>query len=236
MQYIFLLIFLLAVRTMAQTPTDSTNISTEYVPKGLLQVEFGSSLEDSMTLLAANGYKVSNFDNCHSFTLNNDRYNNFLGNEYSDIYLDPKYRNDRCIVVENFELNDIKIEKAFLVFNSKNSFNYGRIVTKIISKKSSDESIHIYEKLNQAIKRKYRKISIKNSRLKKNKSNNWYDIYEFKDRSNKEVIAELKLNKNDKWISFYGEWYRETLISLEYISNLIPEISAPNPGLLKDAL
>jgi hypothetical protein len=220
MRYQFPLIFLLAFKALAQMPNNSTSAPTDYIPKGLLQVEFGSTLEDSMKILAANGYKFSNFDNGYIYTR-----------------LDKKYQNDRCIIVENFELDDLKVEKATLVFDSKNKFYYGQFVIKAHSKSSKDDSIPTYEKLNKSLQSKYRKFPKKSSRLKaKNKSNNWYDYYEFKDKNNRKIVAEIKLSKNDNWFYFYGKRERETFIVLEYISDWGPENPEPNPGFLKDAL
>jgi len=194
---------------IAQNTTIAPNANSEskFTPKGFLGVAFGSNPEDAFQQLLAQGYKESAI---------------------------RKF--DYHIEMNDFALDDLNIEESILKFNDKNQMYYGKAKIKIVSEKSTDASVEVYNKIKRSIEQKYRKTTKNSSRLKaKDKKNYWSDSWEFKDKNNKFIIAEIKLWKDEDWFHD-GKWRRESLICMEYSSHLAPLNPDPNPGSLSEAL
>ena len=206
----YIIIILITTNLAAQFNQEISEVNLEYRngPTGFLGVKFGSSIDDAFNKLVEQGYEINNI---------------------------KKFSNH--IEVKNFILDDLSVDDAILKFNYENQMHYGKSEIKIISKKSNDESVVVYEKIKRSINQKYKKNTKNSSRLKaKDNKNYWSDSWEFKDKSNKNIIAEIKIWKDEKWINYYGDWQRESFIYMEYLSNFAPVNPKPSPGSLKDAL
>ena len=211
MKKIAIFVFSICVVTnlFSQDNTTSLNVNLEnkFTPRGFLGVDFGISPDEAFQRLLAQGYQENKI---------------------------KKF--DNHIEIKDFILDNLNIQESVLKFNFDKQMYYGKAKIKIVSKKTLDESIDVYNKLKQSIDQKYRKITKNSSRLKAQDGKNyWSDSWEFKDKNNKYIIAEIKLWKDEKWVN-YGKWERESMIYMEYSSNFAPLNPKPNPGSLSEAL
>lgn len=189
------------------TTSLTVNLENKFTPRGFLGVDFGISPDEAFQRLLEQGYQQNQIKK--------------FGNQ---------------IEIKNFVLDKLNIQESVLKFNFDKQMYYGIAKIKIISKKKLDESIAVYNKIKQTIDQKYRKITKNSSRLKaKDGKNYWSDSWEFKDKNNKHIIAEIKLWKDEKWVQ-YDKWHRESMIFMEYSSNFAPLNPKPNPGSLSEAL
>jgi|GEM_PF-5753577 len=211
MKKIAIFVFGICVVTnlFSQDNTTSLNVALEnkFTPRGFLGVDFGISPDEAFQRLLAQGYQENQI---------------------------KKF--DNHIEIIDFVLDNLNIQESVLKFNFDKQMYYGKSVINIVSNKTLDESIDVYNKIKQSIDQKYRKITKNSSRLKaKDGKNYWSDSWEFKDKNNKHIIAEIKLWKDEKWVN-YGKWQRESMIYMEYSSNFAPLNPKPNPGSLSEAL
>jgi hypothetical protein len=205
--YIIYFCFIANLFSQDNSSVPIIDLGSKFIPKGFLGIDFGSSPENALNGLLAQGYennKIKVFDN--------------------------------HIEVKNFVLDNLNIEESVLKFNYNKQMYYGKAKIKIISEKTTDDSIAVYNKIKRSIDQKYRKNTKNSSRLKgKDKITYWSDSWEFKDKNNKNIVSEIKLWKDEKWLN-YGKWQRESLIYMEYSSNFAPLNPKPNPGSISEAL
>lgn len=196
-----------AARAEATTQFISNDIENAYLPTGFMGVNFGNTLEEALNKLAANGYKVDD--------------SRLIQSE---------------IKIKNYSLDNLNAINASLKFNDDGKMYGGNAVVKVVSKGSVDESVAVYDKIIKTIQKKYKKYPKKSSRLRKDKKNYWSDSWEFKDKRNKHVIAEIKVWKDESWFHIDGKWQRSSLIYMEYSSIFSPVNPEPLPGSLYDSL
>jgi len=181
-----------ATQSVAPAPTPSTTPSLAStglnVPKGFMDIEFGTKIDDAGKILAARNYRFQ------------------------------KRQDWQQIVLKNVPIAGLSAYEVILTFNGELGFYKGQARIKITCAKSKIQGTEAFDKISRTINSKYRRIPKVQEKLSKNKRNYWTTKWDFKTRDNKSTAYEIKLHLQDESNFKDGKWQKVSNIFIEYFA------------------
>lgn len=160
-------------------------------PKGFLDINFGSKLEDVEQLLINKNYKFQT------------------------------QKNWQQINIANASIADEMAREVILTFDPNFGFYKGEAKVDIDCKNDKNKGTKTFDSFVRIINGKYKKIPKIQEKIFKDKRNYWKTEWEFKTKDNKNTAYEIMLYLYDDWNNDGGVWKKTSRILVAYKASLM---------------